>query len=290
MKIKILFFLLTITFNLFASEPGFKTGNLQTDFRLLSAYKQAIDISNDDNNINEKSPVLAGTLSALVPGAGEIYTGNYLKGALFVAVEGVTLYLNYLYTKKGNDQTVYFQNFADEHWSVVRYAEWLNQWASALGGSANIHISPDQNLKPWYRINWDELNQAERSIKEFSHTLYPYGHQQYYEMIGKYPQFSQGWDDSKFAMGQYSVAGEYYYDTKGKFIYYSELRGKANDYYNIADKALIVTITNHILSMIDAIISANRYNSKIKVNMSLERINSGLLVEYYPKLNFHLSF
>lgn len=283
---KTLFALIFLVFstNLLANEEIYRTGNLQTDFRNILV--QDVNAQYGTENLTgKKSPVLAGVLSALIPGAGEIYTGDYLKAALFLAVEGVTLYLNYYYTKKGDDQTIFFQNYADEHWSVVRYAEWLNQWAVALGGSANIIIDSDVSKKPWQRVNWDALNKAERTVKEFSHTLYPYGHQQYYEMIGKYPQYSQGWDDSKFAKGTYSVAGEYYYDTKGRFIYYSGLRGQANDYYNIADKALIVTITNHILSMIDAIISANRYNSKVKFSMSLERFNSNDYVEYYPQLN-----
>lgn len=290
MKIIIVILLSLFSSKLFAIEPEFRTGNLKTDFLFYSELNGSKELSTNDKSSNYKSPILAGTLSALIPGAGEVYTGNYLKAALFLAIEGVTIYLNHLYTKKGNDQTVYFQNYADEYWSVVRYAQWLNQWASSLGGSANIHIDPNENLKPWYRVNWNELNQAERSIKEFSHTLYPHGHQQYYELIGKYPQYSQGWDDSKFAKGTYSVAGEYYYDTKGKFIYYSELRGKANDYYNIADKALIVTISNHIISMIDAIISANQHNSKISMSAKLNQINFGGMIEYYPEINLKLRF
>ncbi len=289
MKQIIALFIFVISFNLFANEDNFRTGNLHADFKF---YLQN-ELKSESHNLNvdnKKSPVLAGALSALIPGAGEIYTGDYLKAALFIAIEGLTIYLNNYYTKKGDDQTIFFQNFADTYWSVVRYAEWLNQWATALGGTANIHISPDLNLKPWERVNWDELNTAERSIREFSHTLYPHGHQQYYEMIGKYPQYSQGWDDSKFARGQYSVAGEYYYDTRGKFIYYSGLRGKANDYYNYADKALLVTVTNHIISMIDAIISANKYNSKIKLDMTLEKHRSNYFVEYYPQLNVRFNF
>ncbi|MCR4416606.1 MAG: hypothetical protein NUV92_02505 [Ignavibacteria bacterium] len=289
MKKLIASLIFVLSLNLFAIDDNFRTGNLQTDFK-INLQKENQSSAQLNNISNQKSPILAGALSALIPGAGEIYTGDYLKAILFVAVEGVSLYLNYHYTKKGDDQTIFFQNYADEYWSVVRYAEWLNQWASAFGGTANIHISPDVNLKPWQRVNWDELNTAERSIREFSHTLYPHGHQQYYEMIGKYPQYSQGWDDSKFARGQYTIAGEYYYDTQGKFIYYSGLRGKANDYYNYADKALIVTITNHIISMVDAIISANKYNSKIKLDMSLEKIQSNYFVEYYPQLNLRLNF
>jgi hypothetical protein len=292
MKQIIALLFVVFSLNLLAEDEKFKTGNLQTDFKFnLQQEIKTGDLSNN-NNSNQKSPILAGTLSAIIPGAGEIYTGDYLKAVLFLAVEGVTLYLNYHYNKKGDDQTIFFQNYADQYWSVVRYAEWLNQWSDKLGSKVNIQIriNPDNNLKPWQRVNWDDLNTVERSISQFSHTLYPYGHQQYYEMIGKYPQYSQGWDDSKFALGQYSIVGEYYTDTKGKFIYYSGLRGKANEYYNFADKALIVTITNHILSMIDAIISANRYNSKLKLDMSLEKIQTNYFVEYYPQLNLRLRF
>jgi len=42
--------------------------------------------------------------------------------------------------------------------------------------------------------------------------------------------------------------------------------------------------------MIDAIISANRYNSKLKLDMSLEKIQTNYFVEYYPQLNLRLRF
>ena len=36
---------------------------------------------------NKKSPMLAGILSLLIPGAGEIYSGEYLKAGIFVALK-----------------------------------------------------------------------------------------------------------------------------------------------------------------------------------------------------------
>lgn len=280
-----------ITLNILHSEEnGIYTGNLVSDFRASNISQSKVSMSSlvyPDNNF--KSPLLSGVMSAVIPGAGQIYNGSYLKSVFFLAIEGVTIYLNYKYNKKGDDQTQLFQNFADENWSVVRYASWLNQWADKLGGMANIFINPDESLKPWKRVNWDQLNSAERTIKEFSHTLYPYGHQQYYEMIGKYPQYSQGWNDSKFAKGEYLIAGEYYFDTKGNFIKYSQMRGKANDYYNVADKALVVTITNHIISAIDAIITTNKNNSRFSAKASLEMIGIGYLIDFVPTLNLKIS-
>lgn len=285
----LIFYFILIGF-CFAQDSNFFSGNLNIDFKYFTAESIQQNNLTIEKNIQTKSPYIAGALSALIPGSGEIYNGDCFKALLFFAVEGISIYMINHYNKKGDNQTAYFQNFADEHWSVVRYAEWLNQWASALGGNANIHINPDASLKPWQRVNWDELNSAERTIREFSHTLYPYAHQQYYEMIGKYPQYSQGWDDSKFAKGIYSIAGEYYYDTKGNFIYYSSLRGKANEYYNFADKALIVLLTNHLISFIDAIISANKYNSKIKLGVELKQSQFAGVNDYYPELKVKLRF
>ena len=73
-----------------------------------------------------------------------------------------------------------------------------------------IHITPQNSsnsLKPWQRVNWTDLNNAEGNIETlmdaqgipttgFTHQLAPYGDQQYYEMIGKYSQFGGGWDDA----------------------------------------------------------------------------------------------
>lgn len=288
-KIALFIFLVITSVVAQTNEVIYYTGNLAVDSKAISKINISNNLSNDVQE-GLKSPYLAGILSAAIPGAGEVYTKNYFKAALFFLIEGTAIYLQNYYNKKGNDQTILFKNFADENWSVVRYAEWLNQWATELGGTANISINPDESLKPWQRVNWDELNSAERTIREFSHTLYPYGHQQYYELIGKYPQYSQGWNDSKFAKGEYSIPGEYYFDTKGNFIYYSKLRGKANDYYNYANKALLVIISNHIISLIDAIISAHRYNDNLSADVTLEKTNLSGITEFYPQLNLKIRF
>ncbi len=82
---------------------------------------------------NKKSPMLAGILSLLIPGAGEIYSEEYLKAGIFVALEAAVITTAVIYDNKGDDKTTEFQNYADDYtnpdhnWSVVRYAEWLNQ-------------------------------------------------------------------------------------------------------------------------------------------------------------------
>ncbi len=102
----------------------------------------------------------------------------------------------------------------------------------------------------------------EREIGGFySHTLPPYGEQQYFELIGKYPQFNQGWDDANL-----SLPADYFVikaNLTPRYLYYSEERGLANDYYRSATTFVTVAIVNHVVSAIDAAWSTSSYNRAV---------------------------
>ena len=107
----------------------------------------------------QKNPSVGILLSAVLPGAGEIYAGKFLKGAVLIGVEAA-LWIGYVsWQKKGSDLETEFQEYADTHWSEER---WLQN---------KKETDPD------------------------THTLPDTKTQQYYEMIGKYDQFMAGWDD-----------------------------------------------------------------------------------------------
>jgi hypothetical protein len=222
----------------------------------------------------KKSPALAGLLSLVVPGAGEIYNEDYIKAAIFIAVEAAVITTAIIYDNKGDNQTDVFQNYADKEWSVVRYAEWLNQYKDG-----NISINPDENLPPWERVNWEQLNEAE---SRFSHKLPSHGDQQYYEMIGKYYQFSSGWSDYTFGPDNVNLSP--------KFIDYSHMRGKANDYYNVASKAIIGLYINHFLSTLDAVWSSVQYNRQFSVSVRALNIQYAGTSELIPVLRLNYSF
>ena len=83
----------------------------------------------------------------------------------------------------------------------------------------------------------------------FSHHLEEGRTQQYYEMIGKYEQFSYGWDDY---MEFFSLSRETYLD----------MRHDANDLLNKATYSAMFSLVNHILSAFDAAISVKRYHKR----------------------------
>jgi hypothetical protein len=262
------------------------TGNLLSDAKILSAG--FIEPNNPQISLpveSKKSPILAGVLSFLVPGAGEIYTEEYLKAGIFLAIEAAVITTAVIYDKKGNDKTIEFQNYADKNWSVNRYAEWT---INSLQNPESIIY--DQNFNPLDysvfntdgSVNWSELNRLERSIgRGYSHSLPPYGEQQYYELIGKYPQYSAGWNDFN---------SNDYHDASPNFLFYAGERGKANDLYNIASKAVIGIYINHFLSTLDAVWSATRFNKNIAVKVRLENLQLTDHSEFIPTFYLTYSF
>lgn len=267
-----------LSFNLFSQQSDNYniSGNLQYDSKQILQEFREFETAplNITQQSDRKSPILAGLFSLIVPGSGEIYAGEYLKAAIFGVLEAGLITAAIVYNNKGDSKTQEFENYADNvtdnsGWSVVRYAQWINQYKEK-----NIQINPDQNLKPWQRVSWEELNAVEREIQGFSHTLAPHGDQQYYEMIGKYHQFASGWWD--FSGGSNNS------EISPAFKYYSGLRGDANDFYNMSTAAVIGIYINHFLSGLDAVWSAVQFNKNLAVKVRVDSYQLSDRTELFP--------
>ena len=260
------------------------TGNFSTDSKiLLESYESLEPALLFDEKPSEKSPVLAGIMSAILPGSGQFYVGDYLKAAIFFAVEAALISVAVVYDNKGDNRTADFEAFADEHWSAVRYSQYMMDHWQELGLSEQciIDISPDESMQHWERVNWNEMNDCEKMISVFSHMLPLHGQQQYFELIGKYRQYSSGWDE--FSGNNYNDAPQIMFD-------YAHMRGQANDAYNVAAKAVIGIYINHLLSAIDAAWSAARFNDNIAVKMRMQNVQLAGKVEFVPTLNIQYHF
>lgn len=260
------------------------SGNLAYDSKILLQKYKPLEAQqlNLQQPSDRKSPILAGLFSAIIPGSGELYAGEYWKAAIFGVLEAGLITAAIVYNNKGDIKTEEFENYADNvtensGWSVVRYAQWINQYKNK-----NIQIDPDPNKKPWQRVSWEELNSVEREIQGFSHTLARHGEQQYYEMIGKYHQFSPGWWDFN--------GGSNNSDISPSFKYYSGLRGDANDFYNMSTAAVIGIYINHFLSALDAVWSTVQFNKNLAVKVRMDSYQLTDKTEFFPAiyLNYNL--
>ncbi len=266
------------------------SGDLRTDILSISHHPLEVLAAEGEEIIHHKSPFLAAGLSAVLPGAGEFYSESYWKSALFVAAEAALWTVNIIYNNKGNSQTDFYKSYADEHWSVVRYAEWINANLTFISNGMldpskyAIPINPNTSLRPWERVDWDALRHTENAIGGgFSHSLAPYGDQQYYEMIGKYLQFVHGWDETDFNIPTYLD------QVTSQLTWYAGQRGKANDFYNIASTATTIVVLNHVLSAFDAALSAHSYNT-LHTEVTLQSISTPQMIFYVPTLKVSVNF
>lgn len=269
------------------------TGNLQIDLfgQRALAFVPQLQQEGTQPASSRKSPWLAAGLSLIVPGAGEFYAESYWKAALFLAVDVAAWGLAYHFDKKGDRQTDFFQNYANEHWSVVKYAQFsLEYFIPAERWNEYAGLIAQGTSPPWERVNWNLLNRLEREIsgtasgRYYSHTLPPYGEQQYYELIGKYPQYTPGWDDAELPY-IYSET-----NVTPNFRYYAAERGKANDFYNTATTFVTVAIVNHVLSALDAAWSAGSYNRDVRASVRMQRIPTEFGFTHVPVARVEYGF
>jgi hypothetical protein len=254
------------------------TGNVQLDFFGLRDVSPFPKVLQQDATMqtsgSRKSGWIAAGLSLVVPGAGEFYTESYWKSAAFFVVEAALWGLAYYWDHRGDVQTDNFQDFANAHWSVRRYIQYavdnFDPMDPATGQkfkdeTGQFYSGVENPDAPWVGVNWATVNRMESAIASqggagqyYSHNLAPYGDQQYFEMIGKYEQFNMGWDDANPGL-----ASDYFTQKANltqRNVFYAGERGKANTYYGRATTFVSVAILNHLVSAVDAALSASWFN------------------------------
>ena len=277
------------------------TGVLELDSRNI-AYS-ADNSKQADLNLKmpgKKNRWLAGLFSLILPGAGEYYAHSYLKGAIFTVVEAAALTTALIYNHKGDTQTNFFQNYANQNWDVAKYAAWTLNHINDIPGASNVnpdnyHVFKNNvnwktlgNNTDWSKynsdVNWSELNRLESDLGGgYTHQLPYIGNQQYYELIGKYPQYSHGWITSNFGDSDYHILTD-------QFLWYSHQRGLANEYYQTGSTAVVFIYINHFLSVLDAIWTTDRYNNSIALKFRMERENYSDNLQFVPTLHLSVNF
>lgn len=282
------------------------TSNLQYDLSTNINGDNGADSSEISHPVVSKrpySPLKASLFSLVIPGAGQLYTKNYWQSATFFGAEVLTWVVYAALEKKADQQTDAFNNFADEHWSVIRYAYWIRDNYPAYYNKMIVPGQQAANIaSPWLYVNWNQLNTAESEIAGdqniqptgFTHQLESYGDQQYYEMIGKYSQFGGGWDDAAtFKQNGYTkadvLANKGIGNVSPRQLEYEKMRGQANSTYDIGTTVSCVIVANHIFSALEAAWNASKLNHRIKLEGHIEsRQVYGNNIEFVPTL--HLEY
>lgn len=257
---------------------------------------------------NYRSPRVAMLLSAILPGAGEVYAKNGLRAAFFGAVEIGIIGAGIAYSAKGTREIDEAHSFADQHFNKQKF----NRYYKALLQKFEKDIVDT--------IFLDAEDNPEYFSKESKN---------YYDRIGDQSQpYVQGWDDvvpvpydTANLNWRTDVSDNIYHqviETGGKDSSYYIFQGtdsmyvafgysknqqtfdskisKGNSSYKISKNIFTLLIVNHILSAIDAGICAKAYNDKQLGKQSLwQRISiqdvavntgSGITTGYAFQLRF----
>lgn len=250
------------------------SGRITDDFRVEVPEG---DVANVRLSRAEKSVPLAGALSAIMPGAGQVYAEAPLwRVLLYAGIEAAGWTAYAVTSSRGSERTRAFETFAQQHWSLVRYIDWLganySRWDdsevnkdAAREALAAIYTSDDPSKPEWERIDFEQLNRLEKAVRRgFSHTLPRFGHQQYYEQIGKYVQYRAGWDDHAGSVDTAIYDPRFVTDRNHAYM---DIRAEANTYLGYATAALGGVIVNHIASLLDAALTARSFNATVRAEL-----------------------
>jgi len=178
-------------------------------------------VTPDDESVPvAKSPGRAFLLNLIVPGAGHIYAGNK-RGWLHLGLEGATWVTYLYYHDRGQSKENEFEAFADANWDSTVYE-----------GSLTYNVDRWQTLRNFI----DDGNM-----------------QQYYEDIGKLPDYWTGWEGYDAAKA----------DAPTRRFYFG-VRNDSNNFLKNARYAIVGGFVNRIVSAVDVLrLLKNRGRAKL---------------------------
>jgi len=232
-----------------------------------TGYSTETESSGFVNTIRNKSG-LAFLSSAILPGSGQAANKNWVRSGIFLAAEGAAIFLISHNNSKAKSRQRNYENFVDQNWSVVQYAQWIvefhevngleNEFLDDLKSQVNDVDAAFNTSVDWNRVDIRVLNNVERNTpfifsdmasNNFSHTLPGFGSQQYYELVSKFYQFGPGWRDFSTPVTENiataSAMGDLFFEGRDRAEQF-------NDNFRRADNIFALLIVNHVVSAFDA--------------------------------------
>ncbi|MBF0430980.1 MAG: hypothetical protein HQK83_06850 [Fibrobacteria bacterium] len=247
----------------------------------------------DDMKGKYRSPKKALFMSLLVPGLGQAYVGHYIRGSLYFALEiGLGISWRHYVVVKHDRQVKKYESFADEHWSNKTHEDEIkdifsndysedpeimkvvlphreafcnsifHESSSSLETCLEFSDQQSGTIKPYsdlpHYIDAQEEPEDRDDVSKYRQETYQDLHT-FYELIGKYDEFITGWDDAQDVEWlDSSVTG-----TSLRREDYRQMRRKASEYSRMQAWFLGGIVLNHLVSAVDAAISARFHNKKL---------------------------
>jgi len=229
--------------------------------------------------------------SAIIPGSGQAANKKWIRAGLYFLAEAVLVGVHIKSYRNAQTEQRRYEQFADNNWSVVTYAQWLvdyheqnnlsNPYIDKLEQQVYGETAAYDTEKDWNTVDIELLRNVERNTpfvypgreigNDFSHVMPDYGSQQYYELISKYYQYGGGWNDFGINRDGDPLTAPYQLNWDGTGMPFNFMRGARlaedfNDSYRLAGNMVSLIILNHIVSAFDAFLSVKIKNSRLKAD------------------------
>jgi hypothetical protein len=199
-----------------------------------------------------RKPGVAFLLSALVPGAGQLYNGNR-RGYLFLGIEAASWFGRISYLDAADKKEEDYRAFADRHWSYPRFSDTAGEDGCLWTAEADSFIQAAREGDP----------------------------AEYYEEIASEDTYRCGWDDFS---EHYDPANPDRLSPRR--AEYREQREKATQLKDRASLTVAALVLNRIVSAVDAFRVA-RSRQREASGLRLESRLTGSVVN--PRLDFTIS-
>jgi len=247
-------------------------------------------------NLREyRSPRTAMFLSLLLPGLGQAYAKKYVKSLIFSLAEAAIIGTGIRYAMKGKAEKEDAYTFADRYFSLDSFWTYYKNLDSLLNRRLSIDTMKLADIKSM--VIWDStefVNDAKARNTSFYETIdrdalvqgwidcepkIDLAQNGFIEDYAKYryaPMQEPGAGDTIWLLYQIEkttgdTVGEYLWGYSNRQLEYRGMMRKSNDYYRISTNVLFLLIANHVISAVDAMISAKAYNDELLGKQSFWR-------------------
>lgn len=240
---------------------------------------ESVSAGDDDAMMDgeiQKNPGRALLLSAILPGAGELYAGKPWRAAGFFALELASWVGAVYYAQQGEDKEVEYETFADNHYREDIYR--TVEYQAAVDPNANPNGEGyDDTQAAWERERWqDKLRYLPGN---FTHELVLDRDQSWYENVGKYlTQFGYGWEDyvdgrpAQEIVTQAQTWGYIWSGESPLVREYIDMRDESNQLLDRSATFFSVIMVNHVVSALHAGFTVRAMNQDLEVEPEARRI------------------
>lgn len=236
-----------------------------------------------------RSPKKAMFLSLLLPGLGQAYTKRYVKSAIYGLVEAGIIYTSIKFAVDGRDEKSGAEKFADQNFDMDKFWGYYNNMKDFL---ETTHLEQYDTLINKFvtdvmqGICWDSTETAGDAAAK---------NDRYYDNL-QWNSFVHGWNDCEpvftkdgFVLDSASYTYSYnaYQESDTNWLLnrinksgtpdtltmiygysrnqgiYSDMLSKSNRKFSISRNILFVLLVNHLISSVDALVSAIRHNETL---------------------------